>query len=116
MNQDLNDRVMNAILDTQSTMPDNDQRSAIGMAESYLRTGKAIVRQTIHPTLYARRDDLAERFVEIVQVEDKNDAKMALRLAREYINAPFIDPTMNGQLDGKARIEKPKGANNAEVR
>lgn len=87
-----------------SPLGDRDVRSALGMARSWMDNGKAIVRTN---AVYGVRDDLAEELITEIRDMDREDSLVALSDAREWLNAPFTDPTMNGQKTGKAVILKP---------
>lgn len=105
MNQELNDRVL-AVIQASGTN-DYDQRSALGMARTWLDKHEPVVR-TSH--VYGKRDDLAGAIIAEIETMDRDDALDALREARTFVNAPYLDPTMNGQRLGRAAILKPGGA------
>lgn len=98
-----------------SGVSDSDQRSALGMARTWLEKGQPIVRAPESFGLRGR-DDLAEALIGEIAGMDKADAVEALGVARDWVNAPFVDPSMNGQKFGRAKIEKPGGnRNNGDV-
>jgi hypothetical protein len=93
------DRVMALIGASAATMADFDQRSAIGMARSWVEDGKAIKRNDFQHEMkgrYTRRDDLAEALVEAMKGGEPAECIAALSVAREFINKPFEDPNMLG--------------------
>lgn len=101
----LNDMVIACVQATNGFMNDRDQRSAIGMADAFLRTGKEVERSEYFSELMKNRDDLAIELVEIVREYDEADGKEALALVRQAINEPFLNPEMSGQA-AKAALEK----------
>lgn len=105
MDAGLNERVLTLVVE--SGLTDSDQRSALGMARSWLATGRAIKRQTYFVGLFRRRDDLAEALVGEMVEADRGDCGIALAAAQEFVNAPFIDLTMNGQRFGRRELLKP---------
>lgn len=98
----LKDEIMAAVMATTETMTDADQRSAIGMARTWIENGKPIARQNYHQAVYKRRDDLAETLVSIMTGHDPDDCVAALQAVRAAVNAPFIDPTMVGWQAARA--------------
>lgn len=104
----LNEQILEAIQGC--TAGDYCQRSALGMARTWVDKRKPVDR----PVKYGDgdwqvRDDLAEELVGIMEANpaDRLDYIQALGEARAWVNAPFVDPTMQGQKTGKA-ILKPK--------
>lgn len=93
------DRVMALIEGTVATMADFDQRSALGMARSWIENAKPIKRNDFQQQFkgtYAQRDDLAEALVMAMQGGEPDEQIVALAGAREFINKPFEDPAMLG--------------------
>ncbi len=90
----LTSRVIAVVQATTGEMSDHDQRSALGMACSWVRNGKTIIRQSYFQSMFKRRDDLAEALVEALRDGDKVEQVAALGKAREVLNAPFADPGM----------------------
>lgn len=85
---------------------DYDQRSALGMARSWIENQKPVVR---NGNCMHLRDDLAEALIEEIRDKDRADSIAALQAARAVINESFLDPTMHGQGAVKAVISKPGG-------
>jgi hypothetical protein len=103
--QSLNDAVLGAVQG--APLDDYGQRSAIGIARSWIDNGhKPIEREKNPADKYVHRDDLAEDLVVILEGHAREDAIEALQYARTVINAPFRDPGMNGQMV-KQNILKP---------
>jgi hypothetical protein len=105
MNKELNAAVL-ALVQT-SGCNEYDQRSALGMARSWLETGKPVARDSNFMHL---RDDLAEALITEIRDMDHSDAVAALQSARAVINAPYIDPTMSGQQSDRGKLLKPGDA------
>lgn len=105
MDQELNDRLVALLVE--SGAGEQDQRSALGMARTWMEKGKAVVRSS---AIMAVRDGLAEGLIEAIRGSERDDSLTALREARAWLNAPFVDPTMNGQKLGRAALLKPGGA------
>lgn len=91
---------------------EGDQRSALGMARTWVENRKPIQRQTYFVEQFKRRDDLAEALVSAMSFEEPVDCIAALGSVRRHLNAPFIDLSMNGQ-QGRAANLKPRDAENA---
>lgn len=100
MGQDLSERVVEIL--QASGANDYDQRSALGLACTRSESKKPIVRDS---PVMGKRDDLADALLEAVDGYERGEVLDALACAREVINKPFLDPTMNGQ-QFKARIDK----------
>lgn len=91
-----------------ANLTDGDQRSALGMARTWVENHKAIQRQTYFIEQFKGRDDLAEALVTAMTDETPEDCIAALGSVRRRIDAPFLDLSMNGQRS-KANIDKPGG-------
>lgn len=96
MNKELNAKVLALV--QASGCNEYDQRSALGVAQSCLENKKPVVRDGTYMHL---RDDLADALVAAMQDYDPADCKSALQSARAWVNAPFLDPTMNGVTAGQ---------------
>jgi hypothetical protein len=70
-----------------SNLVDYDQRSALGIARTWLEKHEAFV-PTTHPS-YQKRDALAQLLIDRVAELDHEDAVTELAHAREVINEPF---------------------------
>jgi len=108
MNTELNAKILAVI----QTVGRNDylQRSALGMARSWVDKRKPIDRPEKYlDGSWEKRDDLAASLVAIMEdnPSERADYILALGKAREWVNEPFIDPTMLGQRAGK-QLQKPK--------
>lgn len=92
-----------------SGLGDVDQRSAIGIARTWVEKRKPLKRSEIDG--FEKRDDLAAALVGIMEEipSDPKDYTKALAKVRAEINEPFRDSTM---LGAKARLEKPKDGGN----
>lgn len=90
-----------------SGLADHVQRSAIGMARTWVEKGKPIERQAMFSG-YEKRDDLAEALVRLLEGSEKQiERKRALAYAREKINRPYRDKTMMGLRAGARDLSKP---------
>lgn len=90
-----------------SGLSDQDQRSALGIARTWVEKQKPVPRSVIPG--YEKRDDLATELVAILEgsaAEPKQCIK-ALGEARKVINRPYQDPTMQGHKT-KLELLKPK--------
>jgi len=88
---------------------DYDQRSALGMARTWIDKAKL---DTWNPERHKdmievpNRDQLAKDLVAILETSDDVDEMVgALAGARAWVNAPFIDSSMLGQ---RSALLKPK--------
>lgn len=90
---DLNDAILEAV--TGSGLADHDQRSALGMARSWLDNGKPI-RWNPDQIEYPKRDQLAKDLVALMEGHGREECIEALLAAREAVNLPFQDPSMLG--------------------
>lgn len=90
-----------------SGLGDHDQRSAIGIARTWVEKGKPVERQTMFSG-YEKRDDLAEALVRALGGTDKQSERIrALAYARKEINKPYRDKTMAGFRAGARDLSKP---------
>lgn len=92
MNKALTKQVMDAV--TAASLSDNDQRSAIGMARSWLDEGKLKLAGPGLEKLHAGRDGLAQSLVAMFEGVKEDDAIFALAAARAKINEPFVNAAM----------------------
>lgn len=99
----LSEQICQCVEDTNKTMNDYDQRSAIGMARSWVDNQKPIERNDYAPQLHANRDNLAEALVTILEGHERDEQIQALRDVRQMVNAPFIDPRMMGYQASRAK-------------
>jgi hypothetical protein len=88
------ERVLARMEATKGKMTDGDQRSALGMARTWLDKHEDIVRQSNFAGQFKRRDDLAIALVEIFRAGDRGECLAALQEARARLNKPFEDPSM----------------------
>lgn len=104
-NSKLSDQII-ALLDL-SGINDYDQRSAIGMARSWVDNQKPI---TWNPEQVqnAKRDQLAKDIVMLLGENPADEAEYvaALSEARAHVNAPFQVATHSGQRLGKPGEKK----------
>lgn len=105
MNKELNTAVLACIQTSRAN--EYDQRSALGMARTWLENGKPIVRDGNYMHL---RDDLAEALIGEIRDQDIAESVAALQAARAVINEPYLDPTMKGQQADRGRLLKPGDA------
>jgi len=101
---------------TKSRMNDNDQRSALGIADSFVRgsanTDTPMAKYDEEGPL--NRDGLAASFIDAIGEADREEAKVALREARAHLNAPFAnDPTILAWREQR-HAKYPKGIGIAE--
>ena len=75
-----------AILRT-SNLGDTDQRSALGMARTWLEKHEPFV-PTTHPS-YQKRDTLAQALIDRISEMDHEEAVAELAHARAVINEPY---------------------------
>lgn len=100
----LNEQVLAAV---QGAVKLNDygQRSAIGMARSYLDTQK--FKEANSLDLKVGRDALASELVSLMEGHSEEDCIAALQEARAWVNAPFVDEAMLGFQAGRVGLMKP---------
>lgn len=90
-----------------SGLADHIQRSALGMARTWVEDGKPVRRQDMVAG-YEKRDDLAEALVRTLEVVEKKEERIrALAYARKEINKPYRDKTMAGFRAGARDLSKP---------
>lgn len=92
MNKALTKQVVETV--TTASLGDNDQRSAIGMARSWLDDGKLTLAGPGLEKVHAGRDNLAQALVAMFDGVKEEDAIAALAAARAKINEPFVDGAM----------------------
>lgn len=101
----LSDQIITLL--TASEINDYDQRSALGMARSWVDNQKPI---TWNPEQVqnAKRDQLAKDIVALLEENPADEAEHveALLKAREHVNAPFQVETHSGQRLGKPGEKK----------
>lgn len=112
MNEALSQAVMECVLASSAHVNDYDQRSALGMARSWLDNQEPI-RWNPDQVHYPLRDALAEELVKLIEEAEPEDAIVALSLAREKVNEPFLDPGMARFREGGRTLAKP-GKNKKE--
>lgn len=80
-----------------ATLGEYDKRSAIGIADSFVRGGNSStpdVRQNEDGSAKSR-DGLAFMFIELIKSSTKDEQRLALRETRLYLNAPYMnDPVI----------------------
>jgi hypothetical protein len=103
MSRKLNEAVLECVQATAGTMDDHGQRSALGLARSWAEKREPIVRTAAN----GLRDDLAIALTVVLADSNLSECKVALGAARRWVNAPFVDPTMNGQGARRPALEKP---------
>ena len=82
-------------------MIDGDQRSALGMARSWLDNGEEI-RWNPDQAHYEKRDILAKALVDVIRDEDRDEAIEALADGRRVVNAPFVTEEMRARAEARA--------------
>lgn len=102
MTETLSEQVLETVLD--SGLGDGDQRSAIGMARSWLDLSEVKSACLGLETLYRGRDALAGRLVEVIRGAGREEAIEALRAARDVINEPFLDTSMAGWRASRLKV------------
>lgn len=96
---------------TKGRIGDNDQRSALGITDSFVR-GSANI--DVPTAKYdddgpLNRDALAASFMDAIGEADREQAREALREARAHLNAPYAnDPKILKWRDERA-ARYPKG-------
>jgi hypothetical protein len=106
---ELSDQVLERV--QTSGLSDQDKRSAIGMARTWVEKRKPIKRSEISG--YEKRDDLAVAIISIMEASaaESKQCIAALKHARAVINRPFRDSTMLGVKAG-LELVKPKDGGN----
>jgi hypothetical protein len=87
-------------------MTDHEQRSALGMARSFARDHKPVPVATNSRDLRPRRDALAVELAKILDGHDEDQCVIALRAAREMIDAPYRQDRFVG-IKGAGVLNKP---------
>ena len=89
-------------------LTDYDQRSALGMARSWIDNQEPI-RWNPDQIEYKRRDQLAKDLVALLESSptDRSEGIEALQAARKAVNAPFLNPEMLGFQARRAELLKP---------
>ena len=94
MKTGLNGQVL-SIMQTQPPMTDWDQRGALGCARIWLEhKDKEPWQADYYKAEFARRDALTLQLVETLRDVPVDEAIEALREARAWVDAPFVDPRM----------------------
>ncbi len=89
---------------------DYDQRSAIGMARTWVDRREPI-KWKAEQVEYPNRDQLAKDLVALMEgVDDRDEMIEALQGVRAHVNAPFVDPSMLGWQAARREILKPRDA------
>jgi len=115
-NSELTTAILAKIEETSTFIHDSDQRSALGMARSWINHGKL---DTWNPERhkdmieYPKRDQLAKDLVAILEESGAEEEEMvaALKETRDKINAPYFDPNSNGAQGKNPNFKKKKGEN-----
>lgn len=105
MENGLNEQILTAVQGC--TAGDYCQRSALGMARTWVDKNKPLERPVYTGVVgWKQRDDLAEQLIAIMEAEDseRDERVTALNAARAVVNAPYLDPSMMGQQEGKALL------------
>ena len=103
MNQ-LTNQLLSCVQATDKTIPWYDQRSAMGLARTWI--GKRdFKRSEYHPVTMKRRDDLAEEVIALLAADGRgNDELISTMIeARAIMDAPFQDEKMLGYRAAKAK-------------
>ena len=101
MNQ-LTNQLLSCVQATDKTVPWFDQRSAMGLARTWVEK-KDFKRSEYHPVAMKRRDDLAESLIAILNGVVVDEAIAAIRECRAIMDEPFEDEKMLGiRARGKA--------------
>jgi hypothetical protein len=80
-----------------------DQRSALGVARSWMDSGEFAGAGPGLENLYGGRDRLARSLVAALEGVPRGEQLVALASAREKVNAPFLDPAMMGFQAARAK-------------
>jgi hypothetical protein len=83
-------------------MGDGQQRSALGIVDSYLRGGRVEFKEPKldEDGIPGDRDSLAMILIGLLDEATQAEGRVASHAARDFINAPYRDKTMNGVKDG----------------
>lgn len=108
---ELNEAILAKVEESVGKINDYDQRSALGMVRSWLDSGRLGVwepQSGKDKIQYPKRDQLASDLVALIEESgaERGEVLDALAEARAWVNAPFLDPTMNGEKM-KAALAKP---------
>lgn len=99
-NNELSEQISSHLQD--SKLSDSDQRSALGMARTWVDKREPFV-----PTVareFHRRDELAQGLIDLLVEAEPEEAIAALASAREVINAPY----KRADFVGTAKVKEPK--------
>lgn len=92
---------------------DYDQRSAIGMARTWVDRREPI-KWKVEQIHVPNRDKLAEDLVALMEgVDDRDEMIEALQGVRAHVNAPFVDPSMLGWRASRREMLKPRDVKKA---
>lgn len=111
---ELTQRVVDIVRGTAGKLSDSDQRSALGMARTWLEKREPIKRQ-VNLAGFKNRDDLAEALVEALEGREHEESLEALAAARAWVNAPYqADPELLAMrrrrvIEGLVGSEKKNG-------
>jgi hypothetical protein len=112
----LSQQLIDLIELTKERMSDNDQRSALGIADSFVR-GSAGIETPMAKYDDAgplNRDALAASFMDAIGDTDRDEAREALAAARKHLNAPYAnDPKIVKWRQDRA-AKHPQGIGVAE--
>ena len=101
---------------TGTKMSDYDQRSALGIADSYVR-GSANIdtpQAAYDDEGPVNRDGLAAALIEALGNIDKEECREALREARRHLNAPFANDPAILRWREQRHARFPEGIGTAE--
>lgn len=102
MNKEFTEKVCTVVLS--ANLNDWDQRSAIGVATTWLNTGRFNGAVADVGLIYQGRDALAREIIAVLEQNDNDkERRHALREARARLNAPFQDPTMAAYRSARAK-------------
>jgi len=109
----MDEKLIEILKSCQHCMDDYAQRSALGIADSFVRGGRVDLRDVKyapegHP---ASRDGLADALIAAIVDEgaDVDENRAALRDARKFVNAPFTDNSKLLAWREQRHAKYPKG-------
>ncbi len=96
---------------TSKRMSDNDQRSALGIADSFMRGSRNIDTPgaKFDEEGPINRDGLAATLIDLLQGVEKSEGQVALAKARAFINEPFANDPKILKWRGERAARYPKG-------
>lgn len=103
----LTEQMIESVTVSSVKVNDYDQRSAIGMARTWVDRREPI-KWKVEQVEYPNRDQLAKDLVALMEgVDDRDEMIDALQGVRAHVNAPFADPSMLGWRAGRRDLLKP---------